>query len=64
MKIEIDYTRCEGHGVCVGVAPQVFVLEDDDEQVRLSTDAPDASLHSAVVLAAKRCPTQAIRVSA
>ncbi|MGY4709664.1 ferredoxin [Mycolicibacterium sp. CBM1] len=64
MKIEIDYTRCEGHGVCVGVAPEVFLLEDDDEQARLSTDLADASLHSAVVLAAKRCPTQAIRVSA
>lgn len=64
MKLEIDYSRCEGHGVCVGLAPQVFALEDDDEQVRLITDVPDASLEGAVVLAAKRCPIQAIRVSA
>lgn len=64
MKIEIDYSRCEGHGVCVGLAPKVFVLEDDDEQVRLTAGTPEASVESAVVLAAKRCPTQAIRISA
>lgn len=63
MKVEIDYGRCEGHGVCVGLAPRVFELEDDDEQVRVSADAPDASLAGAVDLAAKRCPTQAIRIS-
>ncbi|CAJ1584623.1 ferredoxin [[Mycobacterium] wendilense] len=63
MKVEIDYGRCEGHGVCVGLAPEVFALEDDDEQVRLLTDTPDASLAEAVTLAGKRCPIQAIRIS-
>lgn len=63
MKVEIDYSRCEGHGVCVGLAPEVFALEDDDEQVRLLTDTPDAALAEAVALAGKRCPIQAIGIS-
>ncbi len=63
MKVEIDYSRCEGHAVCIGLSPAVFELEDDDEQVRLLTDSPGADLEESVALAAKRCPTQAIRIS-
>jgi ferredoxin len=64
MDVEVDYRRCEGHAVCVAVAPEVFDIGDDDEQVRLVADTFDPSLHDVATLAAKRCPTQAIRITA
>ncbi len=63
MKVEVNYGRCEGHAVCVGLAPRVFEIGDDDEQVRIVNDLPDDSEQSNVILAAKRCPTIAITVT-
>lgn len=62
MKVEINYRRCEGHAVCVAVAPEVFDIGDDDEQVRLTGEEFDDSLYEVTSLAARRCPIQAIRV--
>ena len=63
MKVEVDYGRCEGHAICVGLAPNVFEIGDDDEQVRIISDTPDDSDKSNVILAAKRCPIMAIKVT-
>lgn len=63
MKVKVDYDRCEGHAVCVGLVPNVFEIGDDDEQVRIINDTPDDSDQSNVILAAKRCPTIAITVT-
>ena len=38
MRIIVDPDRCEGQAVCVGLAPAVFALDDDDEVVRLLVD--------------------------
>lgn len=29
MQIDVDYDRCEGHGLCTERAPEVFALDDD-----------------------------------
>lgn len=63
MNVKIDYSRCEGHAVCADIAPTVFAIGEDDEQVRLLTDHPDEGVRSDVALAAKRCPTIAISVT-
>ena len=31
MKINVDYNRCEGHGLCAEQAPHLFSLDDDGE---------------------------------
>lgn len=31
MNVKVDFDRCEANGVCVGIAPDVFDLNDDDE---------------------------------
>lgn len=62
MRVEVDYDRCEGHSECVRVAPTVFRISDDDEQVRVINPSPDESLWNDVRLAAGRCPRQAIHV--
>ena len=38
MRIIVDPDRCEGQAVCVGLAPAVFELGDDDEVVRVIVD--------------------------
>ena len=30
MRIVVDRDRCEGNAVCVGIAPELFVLDDED----------------------------------
>ena len=30
MKIEINYDLCEANAICMGIAPEVFEVRDDD----------------------------------
>lgn len=63
MKVKVNYDRCEGHAICMGLVPSVFQIGDDDEQVRVIDESPDPSLHDDMVLASKRCPIGAITVT-
>ena len=33
MRVEVDRDRCEGNAICVGIAPDLFELDDDDYAV-------------------------------
>ena len=60
MKVHVDLSRCEAHGICEQVAPEVFELDDDDQ---LHYDAePDETLRAKVQQAVAGCPAQAIRL--
>jgi len=59
MKIRIDYDLCEGNAVCMKVAPEVFVVGDDD-RARLVNPDPPEELRAKVELAIRRCPRQAL----
>ncbi|MFZ2174596.1 MAG: ferredoxin [Rhodococcus sp. (in: high G+C Gram-positive bacteria)] len=63
MKVTVNYKHCEGHAVCAGLAPAVFQIGDDDEQVRVIDSNPRDELHDDVELAARTCPTQAISLN-
>ena len=45
MKIRVDAGKCQGHGMCNAVAPEVFPLDDvgfchvEDEEVPVSKEA-------------------------
>jgi ferredoxin len=41
MRVEVDRDRCEGNAVCVGIAPDLFDLDDEDYAVVLSDPIPD-----------------------
>jgi ferredoxin len=41
MRVEVDRERCEGNAVCVGIAPNLFDLDDEDYAVVLSDPVPD-----------------------
>jgi ferredoxin len=61
MKVEVDRNLCEGHGLCVLEAPEVFAIGEDEKSVVLDADPPEA-LRTAVNTAALVCPTRAITV--
>lgn len=61
MKVSIDADRCRGHGICLGICPEVFELSDDGYAVAGPDVAPE--FEDAVREAAQACPEQAIVVS-
>lgn len=60
MKIHVDMNLCQSHGECVAIAPDVFVLGDDDVLV-WQEEVPDdrrADMEAAV----EACPMSAISI--
>lgn len=63
MRIEVDPDRCEGQAVCVGLAPKVFELNDDDEVVRVVVDEVPEELQKRALKAVEKCPMAALKVA-
>ncbi|CAN5153429.1 N/A [soil metagenome] len=61
MRIHIDLDQCDGHGLCEGVDPDLFRLDDDGFAARSDIAAPEAARMTATDAAA-RCPMGAIRL--
>ena len=61
MRVAVDRDLCEANGVCAGLAPGVFDLDDDDYLHILVAEVPD-SLGGAVRSAVASCPKQALRL--
>ncbi|MGC5014563.1 ferredoxin [Streptosporangium sp. DT93] len=40
MKLTVDRTLCDGNGVCMGIAPEVFDI-DDDLTLHIADEIPD-----------------------
>jgi ferredoxin len=59
-RVHVNPRLCEGHALCVDLAPQVFDLTDDD---RATCDAqPPGDLWDEVTAAVNACPRGAITV--
>ena len=63
MKITVDRALCQGHGMCVLEAPDVFTLEPQAEQVQITDPAPDESQRAAVTAAVRYCPNAALTLA-
>ncbi len=61
VKIVVDYDLCESNAVCMGVAPEVFEVRDDDLLYVLNENPPE-DMRAKMVEAVDRCPTQAITI--
>ncbi len=59
MRVVVDYDLCESNAICMGVAPEVFEVRDDDFLYVLN-ETPGPELADKVREAAERCPKQAI----
>jgi ferredoxin len=56
-RIKIDRSLCTGYGECVGIAPDVFTLSDDNLSMVLD---PEGASDEDVLDAARACPVDAI----
>lgn len=61
MLIEADRDRCEGHGLCADVAPEIYELDDDAVVVVLHEVVPPV-LQRKAEAGARVCPVAALRV--
>lgn len=59
MDVEVDYDQCEANGICVGIAPDIFDLNDDDELQIAGGPVPtdrEADVRDAIL----QCPKAAL----
>lgn len=61
MRVIVDYERCESNALCMGVAPQVFEVREDD-LLYLLQEEPAEEFRASVENAARLCPKQAITI--
>lgn len=59
MRIVVDRQLCQGHGVCMGEAPEVFEVTREGKLTVL-TATPPAALRAQVEAAVRYCPTGAL----
>ena len=62
MRIVVDFDKCKSNAVCMGIAPEVFEVRDDNFLYVLQ-DEPDEALRDKVEEAVRVCPTQAISLA-
>ena len=63
MRVTVDDDLCGGHGVCVGLCPSVFAIDDDEGFARVIVDEVPKGLQAVVEDAVARCPAHAIEIA-
>ncbi len=65
MRVTLDSEKCQGHGRCYALAPDLFDSDDEGYAILLVED-PEGTLapeqEQAAILAAENCPEYAIEV--
>lgn len=59
MRVEVDLDRCEGNAVCVGIAPDLFDLDEDDYAV-VKADPVPADQEELAEQSIQECPRAAL----
>ncbi|WP_157253995.1 ferredoxin [Nonomuraea typhae] len=62
MKVHIDSGRCQGHGRCYDLSPEVFAEDDEGYGQVLEGGLVAEGQEHAVRLAVSNCPERAIAV--
>ena len=62
MKIVVDYDKCTSNAVCMGIAPEVFEVRDDNFLYILD-ETPPESMRAKIEESIQRCPKQAISLA-
>ena len=60
-KIEVDFGLCESNGVCMGIIPEVFDLDDED-YLHVLKDEVTPDIEAQVKESVRQCPRQAIAI--
>jgi ferredoxin len=61
VKVVVDFDLCESNAVCMGIAPEVFEVRDDDFLYVLQENPPE-ELRPKIEEAVRMCPKQAISI--
>lgn len=61
MKIKIDPDKCQGHGRCYMLAPDLFDVDDMGHATEKSEEVP-TGMEEQAEWAASNCPEQAIAI--
>lgn len=61
LRLEIDWTRCDGHGLCARLLPERIALDEHGFPILLGRDV-DRSLRHHARRAASVCPSLALRL--
>ena len=61
MRVVVNFDVCESNALCMGVAPEVFEVRDDDFLYVLLEEPPE-ELRPKVEEAVRLCPKQAISI--
>jgi ferredoxin len=61
MKIVVDFDRCESNAVCMGIAPDIFEVRDDNFLYILDEN-PGEDRRADVEEAVDMCPKAAISI--
>lgn len=63
MKVWVDPTRCQGHGLCKMIAPESFELSEIDGHSTAVSTTVTAGQEDLVIEAMRSCPERAIFVN-
>ena len=61
MRVVVDFDLCESNALCMGLAPEVFEVRDDDLLYVLN-DNPPEDWREKVEAAVRTCPKNAISI--
>jgi ferredoxin len=61
MRVVVNFDLCESNALCMGVAPEVFEVRDDDLLYVLNENPPE-ELREKVLAAVRVCPKNAISI--
>ena len=62
MRVQVDDDRCEGHGRCYALAPDLFEPDDIGNGHVVGDGVVPAGLEERARLAVANCPEQAISI--
>ena len=59
MRVEVDWDRCIGSGMCTTIAPALFDLDDDGAMIVVN-DTPEPEQERSLLDAVACCPVNAL----
>jgi ferredoxin len=62
MRIVVDFDVCEANAICMGIAPDVFEVDDDDYLNLLQDEVPE-EMRDLMGQAVRACPKRAISIA-
>jgi ferredoxin len=61
MRVEVDLTKCTGHGICESIADDVFEVQDDGVVLIRDNERPESD-RARMQQAVTQCPAAALHL--